>query len=176
MPGTSPRVRDAVLGDAAAMAAVQARSWRVAYRGIAPDDFLDDLTDDTWHAQWTERLTTPPRDDVHHLVSVDEHDEPVAIALCAPASGPAEGVTGQLYVLYTDPAAWGRGHGSALLREVHQRLAADGHDRAQLLVAAGNHRSISFYEHHGWQRDGTTQRDEVNGVTFVEARMVRNLP
>jgi RimJ/RimL family protein N-acetyltransferase len=42
-------------------------------------------------------------------------------------------------------------------------------------VAADNVRSIAFYEHHGWTRDGEVAREEVWGVTFDEIRMVRDL-
>jgi hypothetical protein len=42
-------------------------------------------------------------------------------------------------------------------------------------VAADNDRSIGFYEHHGWARDGETQREEVAGAIFDEVRMVRQL-
>ena len=88
---------------------------------------------------------------------------------------PTAELTGQLYVLYADPAAWGRGHGAALLRHVHELLAADGHTGALLWVAADNERSIGFYEHLGWAKDGETQREEVAGMTFDEVRMVREL-
>lgn len=172
---TEPHVRDAVLGDAAAVAAVQVRSWRRAYRGIAPDDFLDGLADDTWLERWTTALAQPPRDGVHRLVATHE-DRVVAIGAAGPALEPSHDRTGQLYVLYTDPDHWGHGHGGAVLREVHRRLAADGHQGAQLWVAAANQDSIGFYEHLGWSRDGATQREELHGTTFDEVRMVRDLP
>ena len=73
------------------------------------------------------------------------------------------------------PLALGAGHGGALLRRVHEVLAADGHAGALLWVAAANAHSIGFCEHHGWVKDGGTQREEVAGVTFDEVRMVREL-
>ena len=35
-----------------------------------------------------------------------------------------------------------------------QRLRADGHARAWLVVYADNERGRGFYERHGWQRVG----------------------
>lgn len=169
-----PRVRDALIGDAEAIAALQVRSWQRAYRGIVPDDFLDGLDDDSWLDRWRSMLGQPPRDGVHQLVATVE-DQPVTIGGAGPALEPSHDLTAQLYVLYTHPDHWGDGHGGAVLAEVHRRLAADGHSRAQLWVAAGNQRSISFYEHHGWALDGATKREEVAGATFDEARMVRDL-
>ncbi|MFA9429451.1 N-acetyltransferase family protein [Egicoccus sp. AB-alg2] len=176
MRGEGPFVREAEVGDAAAIAALQVRSWQAAYRGIVPDAVLDHLTEDAWRQRWIDQLTGAGRDGVHRLVSSDAVDGPArAVAACGPALVPSVALTAQLYVLYADPPSWGRGHGGALLRRVHELLAADGHAGALLWVAAANDRSIGFYEHHGWARDGETQREEVAGATFDEARMVRDL-
>ena len=51
-------VRAAVASDAAAVARVHARSWRVAYRGLVPDAYLDGLSDDTWRERWERGLAT----------------------------------------------------------------------------------------------------------------------
>lgn len=176
MNGEAPVVRWATPSDAAAIAALQVRSWRAAYRGIVPDAFLDGLTEDAWLERWTNQLTAPGREGVHQLVSTDARNGPAhAVAACGPAMAPTAILTGQLYVLYTDPPSWGEGHGGALLRRVHELLAADGHSGAVLWVAADNNRSIEFYEHHGWTKDGKTQREEVAGAIFDEVRMVRDL-
>lgn len=172
-----PTIRDATADDAAAIAALQVRSWKRAYRGIAPDDYLDELTDDTWLERWDEDLSDQPDEGFHQLVSCRQDDErPVAVAVAGPARDAEDDLTAQLYLLYADPDAWGQGHGSALLREVHHRLDEDGHARAQLWVAAENARTIAIYEHHGWRRDGTRDRGEVHGVEIDEVRMVRDLP
>lgn len=168
-------LRDARPADAAAVAAVQARSWARAYRGIVPDDYLDALDDETWRQGWVDGWASPPRDGVHRLVSTDDEGTVVAFAVCGPAIAPRPDASAQLYVLYADPAVWGAGHGGALLREVHRRLADDGHAAAELWVAAENQRSIAIYEHVGWVRDGASQVEDVRGVEIEEVRMVRAL-
>ena len=176
MNSDSPVVRRAKASDAAAIAALQVRSWKAAYRGIVADAFLDDLAEDAWLKRWTDQLTAAGREGVHQLVSTDARDRPPrAVAVCGPAMEPTAELTGQLYVLYTDPPRWGQSQGGALLRRVHELLAADGHSGAMLWVAADNDRSIAFYEHHGWARDGETQREEVAGADIDEVRMVRKL-
>lgn len=172
----TPVVRGANISDAAAVAALQVRAWKAAYRGIVPDAFLDGLGEDSWIERWTDQLAAAGREGLHQLVSTDARNgSPRAVAACGPALQPMTSSTGQLYVLYTDPTVWGRGHGSALLRRVHEVLAADGHSCAVLWVAADNARSIGFYEHRGWRRDGEAQREEVAGAIFDELRMVRDL-
>jgi GNAT superfamily N-acetyltransferase len=176
MNGEGPIVREAEVSDAAAIAALQVRSWQRAYRGIVPDALLDGLAEDAWLERWKDALTGAGREGVHRLVSSDAWDGPsCAVAVCGPAMEPTAPLTGQLYVLYADPSRWGSGHGGALLRRVHELLAGDGHAGALLWVAAANTCSIGFYEHHGWTKDGETQREEVAGATFDEVRMVRDL-
>lgn len=170
-----PQVRDAVLDDAAAMSTVQARSWRVAYRGIAPDDFLDELADDAWVERWSQWLGRTPPPGAHRLVATGA-GRVLSVGACGPAHEPTGDLSGELYLLYTDPDHWGRGFGTAILLEAHRRLEAAGHGGAMLWVAADNERSIGFYRHLGWELDGATKQEEVSGITFDVARMVRRLP
>jgi GNAT superfamily N-acetyltransferase len=176
MDGEAPVVREAQASDAAAIAALQVRSWKTGYRGTVPDTFLDHLAEDAWLERWTDQLTTARREAIHQLVSTDaSNGPPRAVAVCGPAIEPTAELTGQLYVLYADPPSWGRAHGAALLRRVHELLAADGHSGAMLWVAEDNRRAIGFYEHHGWTKDGETQPEEVAGALFDEVRMIREL-
>lgn len=170
-----PSVRDAEQGDAEAYARVRHASWQVAYRDLFPADRLAAIDVDEWVAQTREGFAEPVTDGFHRLVSVDADDQVVAMAFCGRASDPFDDVTGQLYAIYAHPEKWGRGHGHALIEEVHRRLADDGHERALLWVAAGNDRTIAWYESHGWRLDGTTQSEEVHGITAEELRMVRTL-
>ncbi len=62
MNGDTPVVRRAKASDAAAIAALQVRSWQAAYRGIVPDAFLDDLTEDAWRERWTDQLAAAGRE------------------------------------------------------------------------------------------------------------------
>lgn len=170
-----PVIRDAVLGDAEAMAAAHLRSWQAAYRGILPAEGLDALDPTEWTARYREGLAAPPRPGLHRLVALDEDDRVAALAYCGPAEEPLDDVTGQLYMIYAHPDAWGRGHGHALIEEVHRRLAADGHAAALLWVAAANDRTIGWYTAHGWHLDGATDREDVHGIIVDVARMVRVL-
>ena len=45
-------VREASQGDAAAIAGVHVRAWRVAYRGLLPDDLLDRLSVEDREESW----------------------------------------------------------------------------------------------------------------------------
>jgi hypothetical protein len=53
-------VRPAVLQDAPAIAAVHVATWRDAYAGLLPDDFLDGLDVDQRAERWRGRLAALP--------------------------------------------------------------------------------------------------------------------
>ena len=56
--------------------------------------------------------------------------------------------------VYVDRAARGSGIAALLLADVERQVAANGHSRAWLAVAAGNARARRFYERSGWVDDG----------------------
>jgi hypothetical protein len=72
MSDEGPIVREAEAGDAAAIAALQVRSWRTAYRGIVPDAFLDGLAEDAWLERWTDGLAGARR-----MASIDWSQPPL---------------------------------------------------------------------------------------------------
>ena len=51
--------REAISADAASVAALHAKSWRVAYRGILRDEFLDGDVVQNRVEVWEKRLTAP---------------------------------------------------------------------------------------------------------------------
>ncbi len=107
-------VRPAELDDAAAIARVHVATWRTAYRGLLPDDFLASL-DEAWYAErWWRTLG-----DTSGRVYIAE----AAGAVVGFASGGREragedGYEGELYAIYILDEAHGRGHGRRLLQAV----------------------------------------------------------
>jgi GNAT superfamily N-acetyltransferase len=87
----------------------------------------------------------------------------------------APATAGEVRSLFVGPAVWGGGVGSALLLRALAGLAAMGFAEATLWSFATNERANRFYERHGFERDGSEQRDEVWGG-LLEVRYRRALP
>jgi len=83
--------------------------------------------------------------------------------------------TGELDGLYTDPDAWGRGAGRALMDAAVGALADAGFAVATLWTAMENHRPRAIYERAGWQTDGVVRRRVIGGTEFEEVRYRRSL-
>jgi len=155
------QLRRATPEDAAALAAVEVRSWRAAYRGLMPDTFLDGLSEVEKAETWRQNLL--------------KHGPSGRKRVCAALSdagisgfvrvGPLtdEGEVGLIYVLYVLPEQWGCGMGAALMQAGMQELRDLGMREAVLWVLRDNLRARRFYEQLGWTPDGQTVSEDYGG-------------
>jgi ribosomal protein S18 acetylase RimI-like enzyme len=171
-------LRNATPDDAIAIATVHVASWQVAYRGLLPDEILDGLSVPDRARIWAERLggATPPRSKT--LLVADRTG-----VLGFAASGPALDVdddptAGELYAIYLDPRAWGRGHGARLHAGVLEHLRRAGFTHACLWVLDSNERAQRFYRRQGWAETGESKvdRDLGGDVALHERRLRRAVP
>jgi ribosomal protein S18 acetylase RimI-like enzyme len=165
-------IRPATVADAAAIGTMHVRAWRVGYRGIMPDAYLDDLQPAQREAMWRDLLG---RDDPDRHCLVLEHDGRLVGSAAFGPSRDAATADGELYSLNVDPDEWGRGHGGRLLREVADGLRAAGYPEAVLFVVVENARARRLYESDGWTVDGAPVTEEVLGVEVREVRYRRIL-
>jgi len=165
-------IRPAVAGDGAAIAAVKWRMYRLAYRGVLPDAFLDRLGFHPGPAWWID-LATHPASSAHRALVAGRRGEVHGACAVGPNrdGGLGTGV-GEVRQLYVDPTAAGRGLGRRLLGTGLDALTAAGFDDVRLWVIAANRGARRFYERQGWEADGATKRWvlEPDGIVFDEVR------
>jgi len=142
---TPPSVRDASAADANAIARVARAGWTETYRDIFEPDFIERFLAEAYApaelAASAERAAG--RDDEHFLVA--ERDG----ALIAFAQYGVGRRGPELSRIYADPAHYGTGAGSALLAELHARLA--GRVASYVLdVHSRNERGRAFYDRNGF--------------------------
>ncbi|MFC4950197.1 GNAT family N-acetyltransferase [Pseudonocardia sp. GCM10023141] len=153
------------------------RSWRVAYRGLLPDDVLAGLSVTDREPFWSDVLTTRPP---HTRMVVATLASAVAGFV---ATGPplvpadrADSTLGDLYALYLDPGVWRRGIGTQLHAAAFDRLRSCAFTHAGLWVLDTNEPSLGFYHHHGWADTGRSHLDRGPGSTELrEQRLHRDL-
>jgi GNAT superfamily N-acetyltransferase len=145
-------IRPAEPDDAGDIADAHVTAWRVAYRGIVPDAYLDsDAFADGRLAGWRRMLTearSPERD------PLDEVFVPVLdgrVVGFAHVGEERERGThqGELYGFYLHPDAWGSGVADALIDVCHDALR-ERFSAALLWVLRENPRARRFYERSGW--------------------------
>lgn len=170
-------IRPGGASDGAAIAAVQRRSWRVSYRGLISDRFLDGLDFSYLGAYWCGRAAVSPGPR-HRLLVAGRPGEVNGVVDTGPsreADVPADEGWGEVRSLYLDPTVVGRGLGSVLLRAAEGLLRDVGFGSALLWVVEGNTAARSFYERNGWQPDGATKRTPVDDEELSEVRYRRRL-
>src|SRR4051812_10127189 len=144
----SMRIRAATGADADAIARVQERGWRVAYRHVFPAEELD-RGGFIQASRWRERLERPP---TGWATFVAERDGSVVGFVSVGPSRDERGL-GELYAIYVDPDEWSTGTGRALIERAEEHLR--GHyEEVALWVLEDNPRARRFYERAGWAPDG----------------------
>jgi ribosomal protein S18 acetylase RimI-like enzyme len=128
-------VRDAHPRDAAEVAGVHVRSWQFAYRGLLPDDYLDGLRPEDRMAHYIFGDGRPGRPVT--IVAVDDATI-CGFATTGPSRDADAADAGELYALYVDPQAWGRGIGRSLIAEARARLSRQGLAETTMWVLVGN--------------------------------------
>lgn len=166
-------LRDAVPGDADAIAYLHWRGWEDAYRGLLDDALLDGTTLAMRRAQWPDWLAQK-RDG---LIVAQEADGGLVGFVCAVAARDiaALGAASEIQLLYVRADRQGLGLGAALLRAGAARAAALRPGPMGLWVVAGNAGARRFYARMGG-RPGVERREWLRGAPIDEVAYLWERP
>jgi L-amino acid N-acyltransferase YncA len=163
--------RRAGTADAAEICRVHVATWKVAYRGLVDDDYLDTL-ETTQHVDgWKSRLRSSK---AGRTVIALEGKRVLGFVTYGPArhESKAEGV-GELYSLYVDPKVWGRGVGAALYARCRAGLREAGFGELIVWAMQGHEQSQGFYRARGLVDDDGRKQDHPPGGIVLELRRLR---
>ena len=169
---TAVRIRRAQRADAGAIAEIHVGSWQSAYRGILPDNVLDQLSVEQRAQKWSEILaggesTTIVAEDRGAIVGFAN------FAASRDADADATRVA-EILAVYVSPSCWGRGVGTRLCEAALGELAAGGFAEVTLWVLQRNEQAIGFYDGLGFTTDGATQ-ERIIGTAQEVIRLRRSL-
>ncbi len=165
-------LRPAEPADALAVARVHVRAWQQAYRGLLPDDYLDQLRPEERAQKYD--FANPNLRAPQTIVAVDRNIIQ-GFATTAPSREPDLPHHGELTALYVDPDSWGQGIGVALVSLARARLCSLGFRKAYLWVVVGNLRAERFYQTDLWSPDGLRRTDIVWNIPVDVLRYQRDL-
>jgi GNAT superfamily N-acetyltransferase len=140
-------VEPATVEDAERIASLHAASWRSAYRGMYPDDFLDGPVNDDRARAWRARMRSPGADRRLVLKAV-AGEAMVGLACVLLDAEPAWGAL--LDNLHVVPHLKGKGIGRRLFDDARRWVgtAAPG-ESMHLTVIERNHNARAFYDRLG---------------------------
>jgi GNAT superfamily N-acetyltransferase len=156
--------------DAEALVDVHLRSWRWAYAGLIPDDYIDALwADRAGRVERTRRMIEEAAPDERFWLA-EVHERVVGLAAtAASADDDALPGTGEVRAIYLAPEVAGQGVGRALFAHAVDDLRGR-FARATLWVLATNARGRRFYEAAGWRPDGAEKIEHRPGAELDEVR------
>jgi ribosomal protein S18 acetylase RimI-like enzyme len=155
-------IRPATARDAAALAHIQVHSYRTAYAGLMPADYLAHFSLEEQEQDWRDLLAEPTGDILLVAETSDGEIAGYALGRPGPVEVPAlqagrelpEGAyDAELVSLHVRRALHKRGIGRALVRAMAKALHEQGCTSLALFVLVGNPAS-AFYERLGGQRVG----------------------
>jgi GNAT superfamily N-acetyltransferase len=131
------KLRAAAALDAPDIGRVQVETWRSAYRGIVPDEYLAGLSAPERAAWWGERLAD--QSGGRFALSADHRSgELIGFAAAGPERSGHPVYRREVYAIYVLPSHQRRGVGRALMQAVAARLAAERSAAMLLWVLEAN--------------------------------------
>ena len=159
-------------GDIDAIAAIHAAAWRLAYRGILSDGYLDGDLEGDRRDVWTERLAQP--DEGPGWMALDG-DRPVGFIHLRPRIDPVWGT--QVNNLHVLPAWHGRGVGRQLLERAAAWCRAYTPNTGLFLWVYGeNHAARGFYARMGGREMDEGMRTSGEGGHIPAVRVAWEAP
>ena len=168
-------VRAANGADAEAIAALHVRAWQWAYRGLIPDDYLDELSANLERRTERTRAQLAEPGEQRWWVA-EQYGTICGFSITGPSEDEdaSEG-TGELLAIYLEREAVGKGIGRALFERSVEDLRERGYDVATLWVLETNARARKFYEAARWSPDGASKTEERPGAVLREVRYRKDL-
>ena len=164
-------VRLAKPDDAYERAVCHVSSWRSAYKGIVPDEVLDNLSVEEQAEKFKKNIETFKEISFYsaiyenkiigHFVSSKSRDEDKPNA-------------GEIIGFYMIEEFWGKGYGREMMDFAINELKSAGYNEIILWTLEDNGRARRFYEKCGFIFDGT-KKEIIIGKPLIEIRYSLNL-
>ena len=146
--------------DAERLAKIHVDSWKVAYRNIVPDSFIERLT----YEKRTQSFSQALENQSEETYITESGDQAVGILTIGPNRDDDldKSLVGEIWGIYLDPAFWRKGIGTKLVREAEDKLLARGYNELVLWVFRDNRQARKFYKNLGYVPDGKEQIYELD--------------
>jgi ribosomal protein S18 acetylase RimI-like enzyme len=152
-------VRGALAGDLYGAAVARVASWRAAFTGLVPQDFLDAMDPKAIAAAWKDSISAGRS----RLYVAAAGDRIVGYAGLGPAREGSPDI-GELYALFVHPDWWGAGAAKLLTDAAIADLRDNGCREVWLWVLEANARARAFYRRYGFTETSARTTSSLNDL------------
>lgn len=160
-------VRHANLSDTRAIATVHVTSWQVIYRGLIPNQILENLSIEERENLWIQLL----KNNVQVLVLEEER---TIIGFISYGSGRDQDVdasiVAEITAIYLNPNQWRKGYGTLLLNTALANLTEQGYQQVNIWALDSNQQARNFYEGLGFTASSDSRVEQEDGYSLREIR------
>ena len=150
--------------DRCAISRVYEKSWKFAYKGMIPQDYLDSIPE----GRWVKTVDSPGW---NTLVMLEGKQIIGTSSYCASRFDDWKDY-GEIISIYFLPEYMGKGYGRSLLQAAVDKLAEMGCRDVLLWVLAENKRARRFYEKAGFSPSGAYLDDRISGKLVREIQYI----
>lgn len=160
------RIRYANIVDAKTLGEIHSKSWKVAYKGIVPDEILKNITVEKRQAYFEKALTEKWEEDA---IIFKDNDAVGLICIGKCRDADKTDTCGEIWGIYLLPEYWNMGIGSELINWGINELKKRNYSKVILWVLEENINARKFYEKVGFKHDGAIKEITI-GKKLIEHR------
>lgn len=146
---------------------IHALSWKTAYKGMVPQQFLDDLKED----HWIEPFTNAFHENRLSAQLVCDNEIPVGCISYGKSRDSGLSDWGEIVSFYLLPCYWGKGYAAPLL-ELAMADLGRSYRSIFLWVLKDNLRARKFYENNNFYWNNDEFNFEIMGQQLIHVRYV----
>ncbi|MBO4998931.1 MAG: GNAT family N-acetyltransferase [Lachnospira sp.] len=147
-----------------AISRIYEESWKYAYAGIIPQDYLNSIPE----RKWVSNLDNPDR---KTLICIDDNSF-IGTSSFGKSRFEKFSDWGEIISIYLLPDYVGQGYGKVLLQATIWELEKLGYKNIFLWVLRDNIRARYFYERFGFLRTDDYLDDNIGGKELQEVRYI----
>lgn len=176
------KVRKANIADINQMSSIHAKAWKLAYKGMIPQNYLDNLEEDFWvnsfnkslQENLSEALVYEIDGQITGCITFGKARIPASCQGYSACSNECSSC-GEIYSLYVDPDYWDTKQGYLLTKAALNELVNRGYTRTYLWVLSSNKRGINFYKRFGFSYNNESAIFTLHGMNLEEKRFIIQL-
>ena len=142
-------------------------SWKWAYKGIIPQNFLDSIAEGKWIGHLKKNEMTSFAAELNGTI--------IGTASVCRSRFECFADYGEIVSIYFLPEFTGRGYGTLLIERTLDELRSMGFEKAFLWVLEDNLNARRFYEKNGFVKADKSLDDNIGGKPLKEIAYVREL-